>query len=144
MYTLKSNFIETPTRQKITLREDFTKTEIREIDTVIHTYGPENLKDAHLKVEFKVWQDEAGRINQAELERSFLDAGAAKADVNLIRIPRETVRAARVLTMTNLRDKIKEMAAVRMETITEDILDKADLVESMTQDELLQIVGRVN
>ena len=141
---IKSRFIETPTRKLLTIREDFTKENIRDLDAVIHTYGPEDLKDAHIKVEFKVWQDEASVINQAELERSLLEAGALKADINLIRIPRETVRAARVLQLTSLRDKIAEMAALRMEEIDGGILEKADLLETMAADELLQVVGRVN
>ncbi|WP_022667894.1 metallophosphoesterase family protein [Desulfospira joergensenii] len=141
----ESRFIETPTRQKLTIREDATKTDICGALACSHmAYSPEDLKDAFLKVEFKVWQDEAGKINQAELERSFLEAGAARADVSLIRIPRETVRAARVLQLTSLRDKVEEMAALRLEEISEGILNKADLLESMTPEELVQVVGRVN
>lgn len=139
-----SRFIETPTRQKLTIREDFTREDIREVDAVIHTHGPEDLKDAFVKVEFKVWQDEAGKINQAELERSFLEAGAARADISLIRIPRETVRAARVLQLTSLRSKVKEMAAVRLEEVSDEVLAKADLLESTSPEELVQVVGRVN
>jgi len=137
-------FIHTPTRQKITVREDFTKSDIREVDAVLHSFGLEDLVDAYIKVEFKVWQDEANRINRAELERSFLDAGAVKADINLIRIPRETVRAARVLQLTKLRDKVQEMAVLRLEEVSDEILAKADLLETASQDELVQVVGRVN
>lgn len=144
---LKSHFILTPTRQKITIREDFTKADIETADGFVCDYifgNSESLKDAFVKVEFKVWQDESGKINQAEIERSFLDAGVSRADINLIRIPRETVRAARVLTMDRLRDKIAEMATLRQESVDDSILDKADLLESTTQDELIQVVGRVN
>ncbi len=140
-----SRFVLTPTRQLLKIREDFTKSDIREVDAVVHSYEPEDLKGAYIKVEFKVWQDEAGKINQAELERSFLEAGAARADIDLIRIPRETVRAARVLTLDRLRDKVEEMASLRLEgTVDDEILEKADLLETTTQEELLQIVGRVN
>lgn len=145
-WLLNSQFILTPTRQKLTIREDFTKTDIETADSFVCDFiftSGESLKDAFIKVEFKVWQDEAGIINQAEIERSFLDAGAARADINLIRIPRETVRAARVLTMNRLREKIIEMAALRQETVEDSILAKADLLETTTQDELLQVAGRV-
>ena len=144
---LKSHFIITPTRQKITIREDFTKADIETADGFVCDYifgNSEALKDALVKVEFKAWQDESCKINQAELERSFLEAGVSRVDINLIRIPRETVRAARVLTMDRLRDKIAEMATLRQESVDDSILDKADLLESTTQDELIQVVGRVN
>jgi DNA repair exonuclease SbcCD nuclease subunit len=147
-YELKSTFHLTPTRQKLTLREDFTKEDISTADgfvcDIIFNTREEKLKDAYVKVEFKIWQDEAGQINQAEIERSFLGAGVARVDINLIRIPRETVRAARVLTMDRLRDKISEMAALRQDTVSDFILEKADMLESMSQDELVQVVGSVN
>jgi len=139
-----SDFILTPTRQLIKIREDFTQ-ENRLIEgCILNPFTPNEIKDAFIKVEFKVWQDEAGKINQAELERSFLEAGAARAEINLIRIPRETVRASRVLTMDRLRDKVKEMAALRLEEVSDEILAKADLLETTSQDELVQIAGRVN
>ncbi len=144
---LTFRFILTPTRQKLTIREDFTKADIGTADGFICDYifgNSESLKDSFIKVEFKVWQDEAGQINQSEIERSFLSSGAARVDINLIRIPRETVRAARVLTMDRLRDKIVEMAALRMEDVSDSILAKADLLETTNQDELIQVVGRVN
>jgi DNA repair exonuclease SbcCD nuclease subunit len=142
--SIHSSFIETPTSLRLVLREDFTKKDIRDLELVIYTYGPDELKGALVKCEFKVWQDEAGMVNQAELERSFLDAGAAKADVSLIRIPRETVRAAKVLQLVKLRDKIMEMASLRMEKVGDEILAKADLLESTDPEELIQVVGRVN
>lgn len=144
---LKSKFILTPTRQKITIREDFTKADIETADGFICDYifgNSELLEGSFVKVELKIWQDEAGQINQAELERSFLSAGAARVDINLIRIPRETVRAARVLTMDRLRDKLVEMAALRDESVSDAILAKADLLESTNHDELIQVAGMVN
>jgi DNA repair exonuclease SbcCD nuclease subunit len=146
-FSVKSRFIHTPTRQKITIREDFTKADIETADGFICDYifgNSELLEGSFVKVDLKIWQDEAGQINQAELERSFLSAGAARVDINLIRIPRETVRAARVLTMDRLRDKLVEMAALRDESVSDAILEKADLLESTNHDELIQVAGRVN
>jgi hypothetical protein len=136
-FVVSSEFVLTPTRKLIKVREDATKMDINGALAAMHmAVTPDDLADAHIKVEFKVWQDEASQINQAALERSFLDAGAAWAQINLIRIPRETVRAARILTMDRLRDKIAEMAAVRMDSVSDEILAKADLLESTSPDEL--------
>ena len=140
----KSLFIETPTKQKLTIREDFTKDEnIDDLDAILYSYGPDELKDAHIKVEFKIWQDEQ-RINKSDIDDFFKSAGVEHVIVNLIRVPRETVRAANVLKLSSLRDKVQEMAALRLEEIDPAILEKADLLETTTADELVQIIGRVN
>lgn len=135
-----SRFIPTPTRKLMKWDEDFTKIAIGEE----FVFNNDQVAGAHLKLDFKVWQDEAGQINQTELERVLLDAGALKVDINLIRIPRETVRCSKVLTLTTLRDKVREMATLRLEEISEAVLGKADLLETMNEDELMQVVGRVN
>ena len=140
----KSLFVETPTKQKLTIREDLTKEDILEdMDVILYSYGPDELKGAHIKVEFKIWQDEQ-RISKSNIEEFFKSAGVEQVIVNLIRVPRETVRAANVLKLSSLRDKVQEMAALRLEEIDQAILDKADLLETTTADELVQIIGRVN
>lgn len=139
-----SHFIKTPTRKLLTIREDATIKDVDVIERTVLSYDPEELKNAFLKVELKVWQDEASRINQAELERFFLESGAQRADISLIRIPRETVRASRVLQVETLREKILAMAEIRMEQVSDEVLSKADMLETMTSEELVQVVGRVN
>ena len=109
----KSLFIETPTKQKLTIREDFTKEDnLEDMDAILYSYGLDELKDAHIKVEFKIWQDEQ-RINKSDIDDFFKSAGVEHVIVNLIRVPRETVRAANVLKLSSLRDKVQEMAVHR-------------------------------
>jgi len=141
-YGVNSKFLQTPARQMLKISEDFTEegNDIRELDAVICTYGPEDLYGAHLKLEIKVWQDEAGRIKQAEIERYLLDAGAEKVVISLIRVPRETVRATRVLKAESLRDKVLAMADLRGETVTASILNKAAELETINPDELIKLV----
>ncbi len=134
--THESNFIEVPARKLAKWDEDFTK----EIKPFI--FDPDKVQGVHLKLNFKVWQDEAANINQSEIERTLLDAGAEKVNINLIRVPRETVRCAKVLTLNSLSEKISEMAAVRLEDISKGILIKADLLENTNEDDLMKIVGR--
>lgn len=141
-----SKFIEVPATPKITIKHDFTKDDgsLEEIDMIMHQVSPEEIDGANIKVDFKVWQDQAGQINQAELERAFMAAGAEKVVVNLIRLPRETVRAALVLQITSLRGKVVEMAALRMETVDDAILAKADMLETLPVEELVKVAGRVD
>ena len=141
-YLYRSEFVHTPTRKLVKWDEDFTNTPLLDQDELI--INKDQIKDAHLKLNFKVWQEETGKINQAELERSLLDAGALKVDINLIRIPRETVRCAKVLQLETLREKVTEMASLRLEAISEDILVKADLLENTNEDDLMKVVGGVN
>jgi DNA repair exonuclease SbcCD nuclease subunit len=135
-----SRFVKTPTRKLVKWDEDFTKIAIGEE----FIFNPDQVAGAHLKLDFKTWQDEAGQINQAELERMLLDAGALKVDINLIRIPRETVRCAKVLKLNTLPEKVKEMATLRGEDVSEEILSKANFLETMNEDQLMQVVGGVN
>ena len=135
-----SEFVKTPARKLVKWDEDFTKIPAGEE----FIFDNDQVAGAHLKLDFKVWQDEAGKINQAELERTLLEAGAVKVDINLIRIPRETVRCAKVLQLDTLREKVQEMASLRLEEVSDDILVKADLLETTNEDELMQVVGRVN
>jgi len=139
-YLYGSQFVKTPARRLVKWDEDFTKNPAGEE----FIFNPEQVAGAHVKLDFKVWQDEAGKINQAELERSLLDSGAAQVTINLIRVPRETVRCAKVLTLETLREKVQEMATLRNEEVSEEILSKAGLLETMNEDELIQVVGRVN
>ena len=141
----KSVFIETPTKTLLKLEKDVTAVSIEDLDdTLLFHFKPEDIKGAHIKVVFTVWQDEANKINQAAVERFFLEAGAERAIVSLIRKPRETVRAANVIKFTSLRDKVGEMANLRQEKVSDEILDKADLLETYGPEQLVQRVGEVN
>lgn len=141
-YLYESEFIEVPARKLAKWDEDFTKHPYSSDDILL--LDPDKVQGAHIKLDFKVWQDEAGSIDQSEIERTLLEAGAEKVNINLIRVPRETVRCAKVLTLDTLREKISEMAAVRVEEISKGILIKADLLENTNEDDLMKIIGRVN
>lgn len=82
------------------------------------------------KITITAWQDEAAKINQTEIEKMLSDWGAQIAKVSLIRKPRETVRAEKVMEADALTEKLEAMAELRGEDITAGILDKAAMVES--------------
>lgn len=130
-YLAESRFIEVPTRRLVKIEYDFTKNGFTE-DTPGHTqllHAREDVlhgcQGAHIKVEIKVHQDEAGKISQAELENYLLEeCGAERVVINMIRAPRVNVRAEKVLRLETLPDKVAEMAALRVEEIAPGVLEK--------------------
>jgi hypothetical protein len=123
MYKITSKFIETPTRKLVRLSDDFVKSEES------GDRSPEALKDAHVRLDITVYQDEAASIDKEHIEGGYIALGAKSVDIRIIRVPRQTVRSEAVLKVNTLRDKIKAMADLRGETVSESVLQKADLLE---------------
>ncbi len=137
-WLFKSRFELTPTRKLLKMSEDLTINHaIDELDAILYSYGPDELQDAHLRVEFKVFQDEAQKVDKERIENFFLSGGAKEVDVRLIRVPRETVRSKNILKLTTLREKLIEQAALKKETVSESILIKADLLEAETSEKII-------
>ncbi len=131
---IESRFIETPTRKLCRVSADYTKAPLPEkCEDFAYQLTSEIISSecegASVRCDFTVWQDEAALIPKEEIKQLYLDAGAIDADIRIIRIPRETVRSEAVLKVNSLRDKIKAMADLRGETVSESILQKADLLE---------------
>lgn len=137
----ESKFIQVPTRKLVKLEDDFTKRSIDEKDTVLYGLERTEIDGAHIRVEFKVWQDEANQIEKDKVVRFYESAGAADVDVRIIRVPRENVRSKNILKLQTLREKLIEQAALRDETVPESILEKADLLESMQPETILNMVA---
>jgi len=95
-----------------------------------------NVRDAAVKVEIKVYEDEVTKIDREGLERNLSEAKSH--DIKIIRCPRENVRSENILKLTTLRDKLTEMARLKNEEVPESILTKADMLESMEGDEIVK------
>ena len=96
-------------------------------------------------MEYKVFQDEAGKIDKETITKGLLASGALDVDIRIIRIPRVTIRSETVLKVERLRDKVIAMNALeegRLE-LPESILSKADALEDKQPDDLLEEVGGV-
>lgn len=132
---LSSRFLNTPTRKLIKLAHDFTP----DIDDTSFTAkcikAMKDVKDAFVRVELKVYQDEAGKIDKDKINDIFKEAG--NVDIRIIRIPRENVRSAQILKLSSLRDKLQEMASLKAETVPPSILAKADFLENMPADQVM-------
>ena len=139
---LTSRFIETPAKKLLRLQEDFTA-DIghMELDAVLYSYEREDLSGAYIRCDFTVWQDLAAEIDKEKIKAFFLSAGALDVDIRIVRVPRQNVRSEAVLKADSLRDKIQKMAELKGEEVEWSILAKADSLEDMIADELIQTVS---
>ncbi len=127
---VESKFIETPIRKLIRVAENHAREEgIEEFGYALYSFSNEDLKDAFVRADITVWQDEAAKIDKEQIKQFYLSGGAIDADIRIIRVPRQTVRSESVLKVNSLRDKISALAELRDETVPESVLLKADLLE---------------
>lgn len=141
---VSSEFIKTPHIKRCRVIADYTTDPLPEqCEEYAYQFVSEIVRrecaGANVRSDFTAWQDEAKLIPQAEINRIYLEAGAAKAEIRLIRVPRQTVRGESVLKAQTLRDKLVTQAAIKDETVPERILLKADILEAGKIDE---VVGR--
>jgi len=133
---VSSRFVNTPTRKLMKISHDFTKDNDWGELMLKCCQAPGNTAlGAFVRVELKVYQGEAVKINKTEI----IDAlyGATEIDIRIIRIPRENVRSAHILKLFTLREKIQEMASLKSETVPASILAKADFLENMPADQVM-------
>lgn len=134
----ESKFVETPTRKLIKLDADLTENcGFEELAITLYSESADNLKDAYLRMELKVFQDEAQKVDTERIKNFFLSGGAKEVDVKLIRVPRENVRSQNILKLTTLREKLIEQASLKKEVVPETILAKADLLEAETAEKII-------
>lgn len=144
MYTIKSRFIETPSRKLAKLDHDLTGDgdALQEFDATLYSFEPEEIKDSDLRLTFKVYQDEADKIDKKQVEEFYLSAGAKSVDIRLVRVPRENVRSKTILSLKTLRGKLIENASIKGETVPQGVLDKADLLEGVTSEEVIELITK--
>jgi DNA repair exonuclease SbcCD nuclease subunit len=82
------------------------------------------------KITVTAWQDESKTISKTEIEKLLNDYGSQKTIVNIVRKPRDIVRSKAVLDAESLPDKIKAMAELRGEDVSDSVLDKAASLEA--------------
>ena len=132
---LHSEFHKTPSQKRLILSPDLTKNG-NSIEAFLVAQKESDLRDAHVRLDIRVFQDEAG-----DLDEDLIRAILPDVDIHIQRVPRETVRSAQILKVDHLRDKLTAMAELRKEEIPAAILTKADHLETMQADELLQMVS---
>jgi len=127
-------FIETPCKRIARYKFDMTAGEKITIPF-------EGIAGATVRVEVTAYQDETGQVSKETIIENLKRWGAESVDVRINAIPRENVRAESVLKADTLRDEIQAMAELRGEEIEADVLLKAELLEGVPGEELLQRVA---
>lgn len=133
---LTSYFIKTPAKKLSRFSYDFTEGEVLIVDV-----KPEGVAGSYVRLDYKVWQDEADKIDKEAITEIMKAAGALDVDIRIVRIPRQNVRSEAVLKAESLRDKIVKMAELKEEQVAESILVKAEYLENMSADELIEYGG---
>jgi DNA repair exonuclease SbcCD nuclease subunit len=140
---LQSRFIETPTRRRLLVSHDFTRHDLNPVSAITraaaeicapHTIDA-TAKEAMVRVAIKYFQDEEAKFSDDEIARIFPNAHSV--EILRTRIARANVRAARMLEIERLRDKIEQRAELIGEPIPTGVLEAADMLEDMAPETLL-------
>lgn len=139
---LNSEWHELPSRKLLRVSHDYTGDKSLDygLEPLAGKYTDEDVKGSHIRVEFRVWQDQRDRIDKPRLEKILLDKGAVEADVRVISVPRQNVRAGRVLQVERLRDKINARAEIVEDEVPESVLRKCDMIEAENRETVIKKV----
>jgi DNA repair exonuclease SbcCD nuclease subunit len=130
-----SVFYKTPCKKMVRVKRDFTSEDDRQWQIA------DCVKDAIVRVDLTMWQDEAETIDKETVRQFYMASGALDVDIRINRIPRVTVRSEAVLKAETLREKLIAMAALRDEEVPENVLVKADQLEEMEAEKIIGMVG---
>lgn len=127
-----SEFVPTPSIKRLRIPIDLTDGDGLE-NLELRLYKNVHAKDlvgVKIRVEAKVYVDQADAIDVDMIKGSFIASGAISCDVIRIRIPRTQIRSSNLVELESLRDRIEERARLVGDTILDPaILKKADLLE---------------
>jgi len=107
-----------------------------------HTYIEDGDITDKMQVEIKCYMDEAGQVPLDAIRESLLERGAKEVDITLQRIPRPNVRSAKILAVEALRDKLIARAEITDDEVAPGILEKADYIETMKAEAVLNIIKK--
>lgn len=136
MYKIESRFIKTPCSKLIRVSADFTNGDPNIFDQV----KGQDFTEAAVRLDYRVFQDEAGKIDKEKIQETFMAAGAKSVDLRLIRVPRVTVRSEAVLRVQGLPEKLQAMAEIRGEQVPAGVIVKADRLESLPGEDVVRMV----
>lgn len=95
-----------------------------------------------MQVEVKCYDDQTPSIDTEALKKALLARGAGEVDIIIQRIPRPNVRSAKILAVEALRDKLIARAELTDDELEPGILEKADLIETMKAEAVLNIIQK--
>lgn len=140
---LDSRFIETPTRRRFLVSHDFTRDPADPVSAITRaaadacapfTIGATS-EGAMVRVAIKYFQDKEALFDDEEIARIF--PGSHSVEILRTRVARANVRAARMMELERLRDKIEQRADLLEEEVSPGVLAKADALEDTDPETLL-------
>ena len=137
---LSSRFIPTPSKKRVRIYGDLTKGG-SDINDFVYSCASGNVVGLTVRIDFKTFQDEAQRIDPEKIKSFLFARGVKKAEINIIRVPRENTRSEKILTLEKLRDKVVERAMLNQEIVAESVLFKADLLETESAETVIANIG---
>lgn len=93
-----------------------------------------------MQVEIKCYADQIDVLDYHIIKENLIARGAKEVDVIVQRIPRPNIRSAKILAVENLRDKLIARAELTDDEVKPGVLEKADLIETMTAEAVLTLV----
>jgi DNA repair exonuclease SbcCD nuclease subunit len=146
---IKHRFIKTPSPTLVKVDIDLIKN-VRPPDDLLRYIlqqtheieDHEGIADYVVRMEIKIYQDEADLIDQDDIEEYFKELGVRSFRLDIARIPRPNVRSARILEADRLRDKIQTRAEIIDDEVPDNVLDLADELQDTPRDILIESITR--
>jgi hypothetical protein len=136
-HNVKSEFIKTPasTMNKVKLdRSDADPDAPIEIDD-------SEIEDK-MQLEIKCYSDQLEVMDFHIIKEDLIARGAKEVDVIVLRIPRPNIRSAKILAVESLREKLIARAELTDDEVTPGVLEKADLIETMKAEFVLEMMKK--
>jgi DNA repair exonuclease SbcCD nuclease subunit len=137
-YYVGSEFIKTPAATMAKKAYDVTGG--LEDPDEIH-YDKVEIADK-MQVEIKCYADQAELVDYHIIRENLIQQGAKEVDVIIQRIPRANIRSAKILAVDRLREKLIARAELTDDEIPAGTLDKADMVETMKSEAVLNLIKK--
>lgn len=138
LHDVQSVFIETPASSMAKQAYDITGG----LDDPAELYY-DNVEVADkMQVEVKCYTDQVELVDFHIIKDELIKRGAKEVDVIVQRIPRPNIRSAKILAVESLREKLIARAELTDDEVGPGILDKADLIETMKAEAVLNVIKR--
>jgi DNA repair exonuclease SbcCD nuclease subunit len=141
---IESVFVPTPassmSKLGLDLRADAPAQTFAEYEADARKFINEQPIADKMQVEVKCYADEADKYDLDVMKNHLIARGAKEVEIIIQRLPRPNVRSAKILAVESLREKLLARAEITDENVAAGVLEKADLVETMKADAVLNII----
>jgi DNA repair exonuclease SbcCD nuclease subunit len=139
LHDVQSIFHKTPASSMSKVKLDIVGDEDARQDEI--TIEDSEIADK-MQVEIKCYSDQIEVLDYHIIKEDLIARGAKEVDVIIQRIPRPNIRSAKILAVESLREKLIARAEITDEEVAPGVLEKADLVETMKAEAVLNIIKK--